>query len=227
MFLWKWVTRSCSVILDQIIITFQLIYGLWHISRLHEPIVTVFGGARLMQDDPYAEKTRQISGMLVSYHVSVLTGGGPGVMQAANCGALNRSHANGFRTMGIGVEGLGQGANMCVQKFIAMRNFPARKWLLTRYSIGYIVMPGGFGTLDEMAEVATLIQTNRIRNKPIVLVGKEYWMPLFKWVMESALQKGLVSKEDVRLLEITDDLNEAVCLVRGQCELIFPQELIE
>ncbi|MEX0672360.1 MAG: LOG family protein, partial [Candidatus Babeliales bacterium] len=113
----------------------------------------------------------------------------------------------------------------CVQKFFIMRNFPARIWLLTRYSMAYVVMPGGFGTLDELAEVATLIQTKRIENRPIVLIGKEYWLPFFDWVMKSALPKGLVSKEDVRLLELTDDLNEAVCLIRGRCELLISPEL--
>lgn len=225
MFLWEWFKRSCSVIIDHTVIIFQLVYGLWYLCRLKEPIVTVFGGARLSQDDPYANVTSELTHKLADHDISVLTGGGPGVMRAANCGVIAHPNGNGFRSMGIGVEGLGESANTCVQKFIVMRNFPARKWLLTRYSMGFVVMPGGFGTLDEFSEVVTLIQTKRIKNKPIVLVGKEYWQLFFDWVMKSALAKGLVSKEDIRLLDITDDLNEAVCLLRGRCELVFPEEL--
>ncbi|MEX0671889.1 MAG: LOG family protein, partial [Candidatus Babeliales bacterium] len=140
-----WMKRSFFVVKDLIIITFQLLYGLWYLCRLKEPIVTVFGGARLAPDDVYAGITADLSHKLVEHGLSVLTGGGPGVMQAANCGAMYHKKDNGLRSMGIGVEGLGEGANSCVQKFIIIINFPARKWLLTRYSMAYVVMPGGFG----------------------------------------------------------------------------------
>ena len=221
-----WIKRSCAIIAEQMITMFQLIYGLWYVCKLTRPIVTVFGSARLSQDDHYSKVTQDLTLKLVTYDISVLTGGGPGLMEAANCGVLLHENGKKFRTMGIGVKGLGEGANVCVQKYIAMRNFSVRKWLLTRYSDGFAVMPGGFGTLDELSEVTTLIQTNRIKAKPIVLIGKEYWQPLVDWIMNSALPKGLVSKEDIRLLDVTDDLDEAVCLLRGRCDLILPEELI-
>ncbi len=226
MFITKCLRRYASVLADQTVITGQLLYGVWYLSKLQDPIITVFGGARLKPEDPYAQATTELAHQLAEKGLSVLTGGGPGVMQAANCGAIYHK-GKAFRSMGIGVERLGEGANVCAQKYISMRNFPARKWLLTRYSAGFAVMPGGFGTLDEMAEVATLIQTKRIANKPIVLFGKAYWQPLMDWITNSALAEGLVSKDDIRLLDITDDINEAVCLLRGQCELVLPEKLMD
>lgn len=224
MFITRYVSRIVRVFIDHLVITFQLFYGLWYLSKLKEPIVTIFGGSRLAQDDPYAQITSNISHDLVEAGFSVLTGGGPGVMQAANCGAILHK-GKGLRSMGVSVEGLDdEESNVCVEKLIVMRNFPSRKWLLTRYSAGFVVMPGGFGTLDEMAEVITLIQTKRMKDKPIVLFGKEYWQSLMDWVNNSALRKGLVSKDDIRLLDVTDEPHEAVCLIRGRCELIFPED---
>lgn len=206
----------CLLGLKLIRVFFQLIYGVWRISKLPHPIVSIFGGSRLPQQDEYARQADQIGQWLVERDISVLTGGGPGIMEAASCGAI-RSDGGKGKSIGIGVRDLGEGRNPCVEEYFQLDYFFARKWLLTRYSVGFIVFPGGFGTMDELAEVLTLIQTKKMKKIPIVLVGKEYWEPFMKWVIDEALKHGLVKKEHVQLFTVTDDPYEAFCLIRDEC----------
>ena len=206
----------CSLGFKLIRVFFQLIYGAWRVSALPRPIVSIFGGARLPQHDEYARQADQIGQWLVEHNISVLTGGGPGIMEAASCGAVRTDGGKG-RSMGISVRDLGEGRNPCVEEYFELDYFFARKWLLTRYSIGFIVFPGGFGTLDELAQVLTLIQTKKMTRVPIVLVGKEYWEPFMKWVIDEALKHGLVEKKHVELLTVIDDPFEAFCLIRDEC----------
>ncbi len=194
---------------------FQILYGAWKISGSGGPYVSIFGGARFAQDDPYAHKAHALAGMLVDANISVLTGGGPGIMEAASCGAVNPKST--AKSIGISVKDLGEGRNPCVQIYFELDHFFARKWLLTRYSSAFVVFPGGFGTLDEMAEVLTLIQTKRIKPVPIVLIGKEYWDPFMHWIKTEAIKHGTVSEKDVALFTVTDDLHQAFCLVRDEC----------
>jgi len=193
----------------------QTLYGVWKITGVPAPRVTIFGSARLEQDDPYAKQAHKMGVMLVENKISVLTGGGPGIMEAANCGAVDQDAK--VKSIGISVEDLGEGINPCAQISLELRYFFARKWLLTRYSSAFIVFPGGFGTLDEMAEVITMVQTKRIAPVPIVLVGVEYWEPFMHWLESEALKHGTVSTEDIALFTITDDLDQAFCLARDEC----------
>src|SRR5690606_34188715 len=145
----------------------------------------------------YAQDANQIAAWLVEQEMSVLTGGGPGIMEAANCGAVRSLHKDEVHSIGIGVRGLNEPKNVCVEEYFELDYFFARKWLLTQYSVGFIVFPGGFGTLDELSEVLTLIQTRQMKKVPIVLFGKDYWRPFLQWVREEALPHGLIKEEHV------------------------------
>lgn len=208
----------CGLFFKLFRVWMQLIYGAWKVFSLPKPIVSIFGGARLPETDIYFKQAHELASMLVQHNISVLTGGGPGVMQAANCGAVASKKAKG-KSMGIGVTDLGEGKNVCVQEYFVLDYFFARKWLLTRYSAAFVVFPGGFGTMDELAEVLTLIQTKRIEPVPIILMGVEYWQPFMNWVLDEALDHGLVHEDDVKLFTVTDDLDNAFCIIRDKCAL--------
>jgi uncharacterized protein (TIGR00730 family) len=194
---------------------FNLLYGIWKLSKLKRAPITVFGGTKLKKESIYIEKARILAQRLLEHNIPVITGGGPGIMEAANCGAYVEGEKSVITTMGIGVKGLDEPNqfNPCVQEHIIMDYFFARKWLLVTYSIGFAVFPGGFGTLDELTELLTLIQTKMRKPAPIVLIGVEYWSPLMEWINESALRHGLITKEDVALFTITDDLEQALDLL--------------
>lgn len=197
----------------------QIIYGVWRVSKLTQPAVSIFGSAKVAQNDKYAQEANQIAVWLGQEGISVLTGGGPGIMEAANCGGVKKGRKSDVKSIGIGVHGLNEPKNVCVEEYFELDYFFARKWLLTQYSSGFIVFPGGFGTLDELAEVLTLIQTKQLKKVPIVLVGKDYWRPFMQWVTEEALPRGLVKSEHVTLFSVTDDPYKAFCFVRGECTI--------
>ena len=194
----------------------QTLYGVWRLTGIPGPKVTIFGSARLEQDDPYARQAHQLGGKLVQNDISVLTGGGPGIMEAASCGAI--VDGKKATSLGIGVKELGEGRNPCVKEYFELDYFFARKWLLTHYSVSFVVFPGGFGTLDELGQVLTLIQVNRIPKIPIVLIGKEYWHKFMQWLEEEALQHGAVSQDDLKLFTVTDDIDYALKLVVDFCK---------
>ncbi len=200
---------------------FQLLYGAWRVSKLHKPIISIFGGARLKETDVYFYQAHELAQKLVAADISVLTGGGPGIMEAVSCGAIV-GNSKKAKSMGISVKDLGEGRNKCVQEYFELNYFFARKWLLTRYSVAFVVFPGGFGTMDELSEVLTLIQTKRLKRVPIILIGKEYWEYFMKWITDEALKHGTIGKEDLKLFIVTDDLHEAFCMVRDECAL--PEE---
>jgi len=191
---------------------FELVSGIWKISRMKGPIVSIFGGSRLNLSDPYAQMASKLAQIFVQNGISVMTGGGPGIMEAASCGAIAIGK-KGVVSLGIGVTELGEGRNPCVQEYLELDNFAARKWLLTHYSVGFIIFPGGFGTLDELAEVLTLVQIKRLPRVPIILIGKEYWHFFMHWLTSEAMSHGLISVENFRLFSVTDNLDEAFKLI--------------
>lgn len=199
-------------------VSFQIMWGAWYVAKLPRPIVSIFGGSRLAKTEKYWEMAHMLSNKFVTANISVLTGGGPGLMEAASCGAISQSAGLGV-SMGIGVKDLGEAKNMCVQVYCELDYFFARKWLLTRYSSGFVVFPGGFGTLDELTEVLTLMQTSRIEQVPIVLVGVEYWGYFLKWLEDEALKHDLITPEHLNLFALTDNLEDAFCVIRAACEL--------
>lgn len=198
---------------------FQIIYGAWRVSKLPHPIISIFGSSKTKPTDKYAHQANHIAALLVEQGISVLTGGGPGIMEAANCGAVLKGGKSTVTTsIGISVRGL-EDKNSCVQEFFEMDYFFARKWLLTEYSSGFIVFPGGFGTLDELSDVLVLIQTQQMKKVPIVLVGKEYWQPFMDWITNDMLKHNLIKPEHIKLFSITDDPYKAFCFVREECEI--------
>lgn len=218
---WRRIAGCASIVWEMNWVMIQMVRGAWHIAKLKPPIITVFGGARFDKEDYYFKLASQLGNMLVQADISVLTGGGPGIMEGASCGAFRKTKA---QSIGIGVKDLGEQMNPCVDKFITLNHFFARKWLLTRYASGFIVFPGGFGTLDELTEVLTLMQTNKLDRVPIVLVGTEYWGSFMDWLSHEAIEHKVLTTKDLELFTITDDLQQAVCLMQEACVLLPPKE---
>ncbi len=213
------VRMCCSLAWKFFRVFFQIIYGVWRVSKLAHPIISIFGSAKVAQTDKYAQEANQLAVWLGEEGISILTGGGPGIMEAANCGAIKPTRKGNVKSIGIGVRGLNEPQNVCVEEYFELDYFFARKWLLTQYSSGFVVFPGGFGTLDELSEVLTLIQTKQMKKVPIVLVGKDYWRPFMQWITDEAAPRGLVRSEHVKLFSVTDDVYKAFCFVRGECEI--------
>ena len=171
------------------------------------PAISVFGSARTPSDHPWYEMGVQVGAELAKAGFSVITGGGPGAMEAANKGA---SEAGGV-SVGLGIElPFEAGLNPWVDMGINFRYFFARKTMFVKYSQGFVVLPGGVGTLDEMFEAVTLVQTGTVTSFPIVLLGVDYWSGLLDWIRESMLGHGMISPQDLDLMVLTDDVSEAV-----------------
>jgi len=213
------ISMCCSLAWKFFSVFLHIIYGVWRVSKLPQPIISIFGSSKITQADKYAQEANQIATWLGQEGISVLTGGGPGIMEAANCGAVKPKRKGDVKSIGIGVRGLNEPKNVCVEEYFELDYFFARKWLLTQYSSGFIVFPGGFGTLDELSEVLTLIQTKQMKKVPIVLIGKDYWRPFMQWITDEAYPRGLVKLEHLNLFSVTDDPHKAFCFVRGECEI--------
>lgn len=175
-----------------------------------EPAVTVYGSARLKEDDPLWAQAEEIAYRLGVMGFSIITGGGPGVMEAANKGA---KRAN-VQSVGLNIElPMEQSINPYITKSITFHHFFVRKVMLVKYATVFIIMPGGMGTLDELSEVLTLIQTQKIRPFPVILYNSEYWKGLLDWLKGTVLAKGNISAEDldlVRVLDTPEDVVETV-----------------
>lgn len=195
----------------------QMLYGTWRVSKLDHPIITIFGSARFKQDDPYALQAAILSKKILDANISVLTGGGPGIMEAASCAVVPVSK-NRASNIGIGVKGLTEGKNHCVGEYFELNYFFARKWLLVRFSKAYIFFPGGFGTMDEMFEVLTLIQTRKMERKPVILIGIEFWAGFMTWLNGEVLLHDAVDVRELELFVVTDDVEKAVAIVKEACK---------
>ena len=168
--------------------------------------VTIFGSARVQEGDPYYAKAQELAGLLAREGFAVITGGGPGIMEAANRGC----HEAGGLSIGCNIElPHEQALNPYVDLGVEFRYFFARKTMFVKYADGFAIFPGGYGTLDELFESLTLIQTGKIRHFPVVLVGKEYWGGLLGWLRDKAVARGAIGPEDLDLMQCTDDMVEA------------------
>jgi uncharacterized protein (TIGR00730 family) len=168
--------------------------------------VTIFGSARVHEDDPWYSKARELAGNLAREGFAVITGGGPGIMEAANRGC----HEAGGLSIGCNIElPHEQAVNQYVDLGVEFRYFFARKTMFVKYADAFAIFPGGFGTLDELFESLTLIQTGKIRHFPVVLVGTEYWAGLLNWLRTEAIGWGNIAPEDLGLMKCTDDMDEA------------------
>ncbi len=176
------------------------------------PAVTVFGSARVAEGSPIYEQAREIGRRLAVDGWAVITGGGPGVMAAANRGC---QEAGGL-SIGCNIElPHEQSVNPYVDLAVEFRYFFARKTMFVKYADAFVIMPGGFGTLDELFEALTLIQTGKIRHFPVVLVGTAYWAGLIDWARETLIADGTVTEADLALLTLTDDPEEVCRVVRA------------
>jgi uncharacterized protein (TIGR00730 family) len=198
-------------------IAFEFIRGF---RALHfvGPCVTVFGSARFKEDHRYYALAREIAGRLSKVGFTILTGGGPGIMEAANRGAKDA----GGPSIGCNIElPMEQKPNPYVDRFLEFRYFFVRKVMLVKYSYAFVVMPGGFGTLDELFEAITLIQTGKIQDFPVILVGKDYWQPIIEFARTRMLSERTISPEDVGLLVCTDSPEEVVDRIADAAQRSF------
>ncbi|MEN2743424.1 TIGR00730 family Rossman fold protein [Sinomonas halotolerans] len=173
------------------------------------PAVSVFGSARTVPGTPYYETGVEIGRLLAEAGVAVITGGGPGSMEAANRGAVEGSGTS----VGLGIElPFETGLNPWVDLGINFRYFFARKTMFVKYAHGFVVLPGGLGTLDELFEAMVLVQTGKVTSFPIVLVGSEFWGPLLDWLRSTLVREGMISAADMDLVQVSDEAEETVRL---------------
>jgi uncharacterized protein (TIGR00730 family) len=183
------------------------------------PAVTIFGSARTKPTELYYRAAHDIAKGLAKHNLAVVTGGGPGIMEAANKGA----EKNGGKSVGLNIElPHEQSGNRYANIPVHFHYFFARKVCFVKYSLGFVYMPGGFGTLDELFEVLTLVQTQRIPQFPLILFGREYWKGLIAWMKTRLEKDGLISPGDLDLLKITDDVDEVIAIIRDYERRVGP-----
>jgi uncharacterized protein (TIGR00730 family) len=186
------------------------------------PAITVFGSARTPRDHAEYELSRQVGHQLAKAGYAVITGGGPGVMEAANRGCVEA----GGTSVGLGIElPFEQGLNSYVDIGIDFRYFFVRKTMFVKYAQGFVFMPGGFGTLDELFEALVLVQTGKVTRFPVVLMGTEYWAGLVDWMGNRLVEAGKISPHDMDLIEVTDDPDRVVEIMKDADEQRRRQEI--
>jgi len=176
------------------------------LSRI-QPAVTIFGSARVKAEDPFYKKAEMLARRLAQKGFSVITGGGPGIMEAANKGAA----AGGGKSIGMNIRlPFEQKPNPYANISIEYKYFFVRKVMFVKYAVAYVIFPGGFGTLDELFEALTLIQTKRIKSFPVILIGSEYWGGMIDWLRNTMVKEDKILAEDLDFIKIVDDPEEAV-----------------
>jgi uncharacterized protein (TIGR00730 family) len=182
------------------------------------PAVTIFGSARVKPDDPMYQKTVEVAAALGKAGFTIITGGGPGIMEAGNRGAREAQ----VPSIGLNIElPFEQGVNQYVDIGIEFRYFFVRKTMFVKYAQAFVIFPGGFGTMDELFEALTLIQTGKVRNFPVILFGSAYWQGLIDWLRSTMLAEGKIAPADLELISVTDSVEE-VCTLIAQCTQATP-----
>ena len=190
----------------------EFVEGMEKLSRVN-PCVAIFGSARTKPEDKYYKLAEEIAYRITKIGFGIITGGGPGIMEAGNKGA----HRGGGTSVGLNINlPFEQHFNPYIDsdKNIDFDYFFVRKTIFMRYAHGYVVMPGGFGTLDEMSEAITLIQTNKMVDFPVILVGKEYWKGLLDWFRDTMLKEGMIKEEDFSIFHVVDEVDDVVKIVK-------------
>ena len=188
----------------------EFVEGFDALSR-HHPSVSIFGSNRVQPEDELYGKAERIGRLLAENGFGVITGGGPGVMEAANKGA---SMAGG-KSIGLNIElPLEQKPNPYTNVSLSFRYFFVRKVMFVKYAVAYVILPGGFGTMDELFESVTLIQTHKIKPFPVILVGSDYWKGLLDWLKEVVLKEGKISTSDLDILRVIDEPEEIVRAIK-------------
>lgn len=194
----------------------EFVDGFETLRALH-PAVSIFGSSVLREDSPYYKLAREIARKLSNSGFAVITGGGPGIMEAANWGAQEGIS----KSVGLNIEiPHEQKPNRYQDISLSFRYFFARKVMFVKYASAFVIMPGGFGTLDELFEALTLIQTKKIFEFPVILVGSEFWGGLVDWMLSSPIRVGTLSKEDLNYFSLTDDPDEVVRIIKEGYEKV-------
>jgi uncharacterized protein (TIGR00730 family) len=189
----------------------EFVEGFDTLSALRDPAVTIYGSARVPEDHPDYQKAREIARKLAEHGYGIVTGGGPGIMEAANRGA---SDVGGL-SIGLNIDlPHEQEGNPYVNLPLDFRYFFVRKVMFMKYSMAFVCMPGGFGSMDELFESLTLIQTRKIKPFPIILVGSSFWSGLVDWIKEQLLGTGKIAEEDLLLFEVFDEVDDIVTYIR-------------
>ena len=195
---------------DVSVIASEFLSGFQRVLEINRPAVSIFGSARVGEDSEPYRAARETARLFAEAGFAVVTGGGPGVMEAANRGCKEGGGLSVGFNIALPHE---QGLNPYCDIEMTFKHFYARKTMFVKAAEGFVIFPGGFGTLDELFESLTLIQTGKVLDFPVVLVGSDYWGELVDWVRSEALADGMISPEDIELLHLTDDPAEAVRLV--------------
>ena len=184
----------------------EFVEAIEELSKLQHA-VTIFGSARTLPGDPYYQKAEELARKLALKGFSVITGGGPGIMEAANKGAAEA----GGKSVGMNIRlPYEQKPNSYANISIDYKYFFIRKVMFVKYAVAYVILPGGFGTMDELFEALTLIQTRRIRSFPVILMGSEYWQGLIHWLKDVMVRDGKINCEDLDLIQVFDEPDDAV-----------------
>ena len=184
----------------------ELVDGIEHLTKLG-PAVSIYGSARMTEQDKYYDKARQLANRLADNGLHIITGGGPGVMEAANMGGFENPNA---KSVGLNITlPFEQTANPHQDIALDFRYFFVRKFMFVKHAVAFVFFPGGFGTLDELFESLTLIQTEKIASFPVVLFGTEYWCGLKGWLEDQILQRGFIDADELSLINIVDSVEEA------------------
>ena len=188
----------------------EFVEGIETLSKIGNA-VTFFGSARVKPDDIYYQKTESLAKLLVQNGFSVITGGGPGIMEAANKGAAEA----GGKSVGMNIRlPFEQKPNPYANIHLDYKYFFVRKVMFVKYAVAYVIMPGGFGTMDEFFEALTLIQTKKTKPFPLILMGSEYWQGLIDWLKNHMLAEGKIAPADMELIQVIDDPEEVVKLIK-------------
>jgi uncharacterized protein (TIGR00730 family) len=189
----------------------EFVEGFEELSQVGKA-VSIFGSARTPSQDPYYKKARETTRLLAEAGYAIITGAGPGIMEAANRGAKD----GGGLSIGLNIEiPTEQQSNPYVEKLLSFRYFFCRKVMFVKYAHAFVIFPGGFGTVDEFFESITLIQTQRASRFPVILVGGDYWKGLIDWIKETILKTNNISQSDVEIFQVIDEPQEIVSIVKG------------
>ncbi len=187
----------------------ELVDGIEHLIKIKHAAI-VYGSARLLPDNPYYQQAERLGKLLSQSGINVITGGGPGIMEAANKGAFHQ----GAKSIGLNISlPHEQNANPYQDVSLNFRYFFVRKFMFLKQAMSFVVFPGGYGTLDELFEVLTLIQTGKSEAFPIVLVGSAFWSGLLDWIKGTLLSEGCISEEDLKLITVCDDVDVAATII--------------
>lgn len=201
----------------------ELVDGIEKLIKLGHA-VSIYGSARLGPDSPYYAIAEQLGAICSARGLAVITGGGPGIMEAANRGA----HAEKGLSIGLNITLPEEQANNRFQDVsLSFRYFFVRKFMFVKHAVGFVIMPGGFGTLDELFEALTLVQTEKVRPFPIVLIGRSYWSGLVEWMRETLLGHGCIHAADMDLLQVVDDAESAAAIIFDHYERVIAAPVAE